>query len=109
MLFCKRLYDRLGVTPRAEVRVSILHEGLKGRPLSAVNPATTPYEGAVSTATGTRYEGEFVIGRIEGELVQIVRAVAAPLFETFNFQSFDDSVYESVVGSYLSQLSGKTN
>ena len=109
MLFCKRLYDRLGVTPRAEVRVSILHEGLTGRPLSAVNPATTPYEGAVSTATGTRYEGEFVIGRIEGELVQIVRAVAAPLFETFNFQSFDDSVYESVVGSYLSQLSGKTN
>ena len=103
LLYCRRLYERLGVTPRAEVRISIGFGGLLGRQLATVRPFESAIPAGVSTADETRKEAEVVLGRIDNDLVQLVKSFAAPLFEIFDFTELPDALYENIVRSLASQ------
>jgi hypothetical protein len=89
-LYCRRLYENLGVPSRSEIRISIEHTGLRGRVLRESGHAASVDRSV--TSLRTTLEG---IGR---NLVDLVKSVTAPVFELFDFASFDDSVYSEIVG-----------
>jgi hypothetical protein len=102
LLFCERLYGKLEVAPRSEVRVVIEHAGLKDRQLKSsqlrILRSRRPSEVDRTTASI-----EVVIGRIESDLVELVKKIASPLFELFDFASFPDSVYQGLVDQVISK------
>jgi len=51
----------------------------------------------------TKASLEVVPGRIESDLVELVKAIAEPLFEVFDFHRFDDSVYLELIDHVISR------
>jgi CobQ/CobB/MinD/ParA nucleotide binding domain len=100
LLYCKRLYESLDVSPRAEVRIMIEHFGLAGRFLGATNRFSPPGPTGVDSM---RTKADVVLGRIEGDLLKLVKRFTEPLFEIFDFHHVDDSVYEPLIESVRSK------
>lgn len=84
LLYCQRLYKQLGVSPLSQARIIVEHSGLKGRSL---RPGSVALVDRSVTSIRTSLNG------IEEDLVGLVRTVAAPMFELFDFMTFPESVY----------------
>jgi hypothetical protein len=102
LLFCGRLYDRLGVRPDTVVRVTITHGGLADRKLSSANlarrfgPSSRRSAADESSSTVT-----FRLGEIDARLVDLVIDVLAPVFELFDFFMLSRDVYEEIVNAFV--------
>lgn len=100
ILYCGRLYDRLGVTPDHEVRLTIGHGGLSSRTLGSANRARSihPRVCAVDSIAETV---SVRLGEIDSRLVDLVVAVLAPLFELFDFFELGREVYEQIIDAFV--------
>lgn len=99
LLYCVRLYTRLGVDRSSTVSIAIRHGGLSGRSIKAVGnrhmfPRTTVEEVVDSGITAT-------LDQIEAGLVDHVIALTAPLFQVFDFLAIDKKIYEEIVNSFV--------
>jgi hypothetical protein len=103
LLYCERLYGRLEVAPRSEVRIIIEHAGLENRQLKSADRARIRAVRRPSDVDRAKASIEVVIGRIESDLVELVKTIAEPLFEIFDFHRFDDSVYRGLVDHVISR------
>lgn len=101
VMYCLRLYEHLQVDPTSMFLIRIRYDGIRGRRLDSSNPnrllTTSPLidEDSVST----QFEG--TLQHAEAQLTAVVKGLVAPLFTLFDFLSFNDSVYESIVSDYL--------
>jgi hypothetical protein len=101
LMFCSRLYTRLEVTPRAEVRIEIIYSGLAGWTLRV--PAELgggSYYPSSTTVSETRNQASVVLGRIESDLSNLVKSLAGPLIEIFDFATLPDSDYKQMIDSF---------
>ena len=101
LLYCARLYERLGVPADATINMSVAHGGLKDRVLTSASPGRSlsmPYRSIVD-----RVEAQvtFDLGDVAGNLWQLVRSLVAPLFEVFDLFVLGDEVYEQTVDSFV--------
>lgn len=102
LLYCKRLYERLSVSPRAEVRIALEHSGLLKRSLTAGDSRNLVYPLKPSEVDLTRTSTKVVLGRIESDLLTLVKHFTVPLFELFDFAHIEDSVYEDLIEKFRS-------
>jgi MinD-like ATPase involved in chromosome partitioning or flagellar assembly len=101
LLHCEKLYKALGVEPGAHVELAIRYGGLRGRTLEG-SPGTHFFEAPMNTA-----EDEvgiapvsFALDSIQSELVELVKRLCEPLFVVFDYTSFTDELYESIVTGF---------
>ena len=104
VLFCRRLYDRLGADPDTWVRMSIRHGGLKGRELKAASRQRRVYENRTSIENEISPAQSFRLSEIEPNLVRLVQNFVEPLFELFDFCKFEDKVVASVVDAFIERM-----
>jgi hypothetical protein len=100
IIFCGRLYDRLGVAADHEVSVTIGHGGLAGRTLDSANRAREvhPRTSATDTSTSTV---TFRLGEIDSRLVGLVTAITSPIFELFDFFELSPEVYQEIIDAFV--------
>ncbi len=101
VLYCARLFERLGVAPDHEVNMRIVHDGISGRVLTSSSPGRSlsmPYQTSADTATSLT---TFPLGSVGERLVEIVKELTAPLFELFDFFQLGDEVYEEIVNRFV--------
>jgi len=102
LLYCRRLYEKLGISPRAQVRVRIEHSGLRGRSLTVSQDVFSRY--GLFHYGQTAADDSFVksfktsLEGIDSNLVGLVKGVTAPMFELFDFAAFQDAFYSDTVG-----------
>lgn len=101
LLYCARLYARLGVDPTARVSIAIRHGGLKGRTIGSSNPdrSLLPYAPAIEDEA--EVEIKTSLQEIESNLVRLVKQLVAPVFVLFDFFEPGDSIYEEIVNSFV--------
>ncbi len=101
LLYCARLYARIGVDPTARVRIAIRHGGLRGRTIgsSSSNRDLTPHAAAVENEVEA--EVKTSLQDVESNLVSIVKQVVAPVLVLFDFFELDDAIYEEIVNAFV--------
>jgi hypothetical protein len=99
LLYCARLYSRLGVESSATVNVSIRHAGLSGRVLAASGDRHVWERKTTETEVGN--ELCIPLAKIESDLVNVVKEFTAPLFTLFEFFELADQVYEDIVNKFV--------
>lgn len=99
-LFLGRLYGRLESEANDVVSLLVQHSGLSGRELSSSSNRRV-HPGQRSAIDESTVELEFRLGQIESELVDLVKRIAVPLFELFDFCIFADEVYEDIVNRFV--------
>jgi hypothetical protein len=100
LLYCRGLYSRLGVTAGAVVNIGIRHGGLKGRTLRATSNYRF-FPTGPSTEDEVETEVHVPLSEIDSRLVDLVRGFTEPIFEVFDFARFEDSLYASIVNSFV--------
>lgn len=103
LLYCARLYSRLGVGPSSIVHVAMRLDGLKDRVLTAANvdrrdsldEQQRSAENEIETETSVSLQG------IEANLVSLVRELVGPAFTMFDFFEPSDSIYEEIVNKFV--------
>jgi cellulose biosynthesis protein BcsQ len=106
LVFCSRLYKSLGISARAKLRLVFEHSGLFGKTLATrarfisldISGMSKYRPASVDRVVSTL---DLTLGRIENDLVGLVRTVAEPIFEVFDFASFDAEVYRDLVAEFL--------
>lgn len=102
LLYCARLYSRLGVDPSTSVRFSLRFTGLKNRILSAATPLR-----AFTLLERRCLEDEIVsevstsIQDIEANIVILVKNLLGPVFMLFDFFELSDSAYDELVNKFV--------
>jgi hypothetical protein len=96
LLHCAALYRALGAEPQAQIALGVRYGGLKGRTFRA----GLDYIG-VATAGQNLLEDEvtvppmmFRLNEIRPNLRDLVKGLCKDLFMIFDFQQFEDSVYQ---------------
>lgn len=103
LLYCQRLYEAFDVSLRSEVRVRIEHFGLINRFLDSYGPGHLYASNKPSSVDASVHSETIVLGRIESDLVELVKQFAEPLFELFDFAHFDDFEYQQIIGELQSR------
>ena len=99
LLYCEKLYSCLGADPAAMAKIGIKHDGLEGRELSAMrNFVSRGRLECVESKTEKTIQVQ--LSSIKTNLVRSVKEFTQPLFLLFDFQEFDDSIYENIVNSF---------
>ena len=101
LLYCARLYSRLGVNPAAVVNVAVGHGGLHGRLIGSSNPARMLHDRQPSAEDATESKVRSSLQAIESDLVSLVKQLLDPLFVLFDFFQLSDSVYEDIVNNFV--------
>jgi hypothetical protein len=100
LLYCARLYSRLGVGAERTVSIVIKHGGLRDRVLGSSGsrplhyPRTTS-EDEIETAVRVTF------GEIEADLTRIVKDLVSPLLMVFDFFELGDEVYDDIVSKFV--------
>ena len=102
LLYCRNLYNNLGVTDGTRVRFRIRHAGIADRTLSSSNPARMlwPLERKAS-ADAADAVVEFEHPLTDRDVVEKTRELLAPLFILFDFFELDESIYQDIVGNFI--------
>jgi hypothetical protein len=101
LLYCTRLYARLGVDPTAMVNIAIKHGGLSGRSIGSSNSNRHIRPYAPASEEEVEVELKTSLQDIESNLVSLVKQIVAPVFVLFDFFEVDDSVYEDIVNTFV--------
>jgi hypothetical protein len=97
LMFAGKLYTALGAAPDAKISARFTHSGLAGRTLKSAS-ANRYLSSSRSTAEqASESETVIVLGEIHNALVDEVQRVCAPMFMLFDFQEFEQQVYEDIV------------
>ncbi len=102
LLYCRNLYNNLGVENGAAIRFRIRHSGIKGRNLSTSSPNRMmwPLERQAS-ADASECVVEFEHPLTDRGVVEKTRELLNPLFVLFDFFEPDESIYQDVVGNFI--------
>lgn len=104
LLYCRRLYDRLGASPTSQVTIQVVHGGIAGRTLASADPMRhmsmdrKSAEDRVETRVQTTLEG------IETELTALVKTFITPLFELFDYFVLSDKVLSDIVDGFVTEV-----
>lgn len=101
LLYCIRLYSGLGVDRSARVSIGIRHGGLRGRFWDAASPRRFVRKGRTTEEDSIDVETVGTLDEIEGQLVDRVIELTAPLFRVFDFAEVDRTIYEAIVNSFV--------
>ena len=103
LLYCARLYEKLGVSGSIEVNIAISHGGLQDRVFRAASPARdSGLLGKYSTNEDHAESGISVpLSEIRPTLVDRVKELAEPLFLLFDFFQPPDKVYNDIVNNFV--------
>ena len=103
LLYCARLYEKLGVSGSVEVNIGISHGGLQDRVMRVANPARD--SGVFGTVTAVENEAENSIivplSEIRATIVDRVKELADPLFVLFDYFQPSDSVYDEIISNFV--------
>lgn len=97
LLFASNLYSNLGVPQETQLSARFTHRGLKGRRLGTSNPNRMLGISRATSEDASETELVLTLGKIREDLVKEVQKVAEPLFLLFDFQQFEDKVYDDIV------------
>jgi hypothetical protein len=100
-LFAANLYSRLELPPQTRLHARVKHKGLKGRELASSSRDRALFDTRVTDADECETTLMIEVGQIHPRVVELVRCVCAPLFEKFDFMTFQDSVYEDIVHRFM--------
>jgi hypothetical protein len=100
LLYCARLYTRLGIDPSAFANIAIKHGGLKGRVLSSTGSRLL-FDDKRCSEDEVETQVRSTLSGLETDLVDLVKQLTAPLFVLFDFAGFDDSIYQDIVNSFV--------
>ena len=101
LLYCARMYTKLGVDPTSEIFIQTTYGGLKGRTIAAAGSRrhVPPYQpcdtNEVTANTSTTLE------KIEVDLASLVKKLLEPVFVLFDFFSINDNTYEEIVNGFV--------
>ncbi len=101
LLYCARLYTRLGIDPSHGIHLAIRHGGLHGRDLGSSNPTRSIHERAPSQEDEVEMEIHSTLEGLQTNLVGLVKELIAPLFVVFDFFELDDAIYEEIVDAFV--------
>lgn len=102
LLYCSRVYRRLGVRDETPIQFTARWAGLKGRELRAaeatrfLHPRGTIEDEVVQTV-------ELPLSRIRADLVGVVKELLGPLFIVFDFFKLSDQNYQQIVDRFVQQ------
>ena len=103
LLYCARLYEKLGVSGSVEVNIGISHGGLQDRVVRVANPARD--SGLLGKYSKSQDDAESIISvllsQIRPTLVDSVKELAEPLFLLFDFFQPPDEVYNDIVNNFV--------
>jgi hypothetical protein len=99
-LYCRRLYNNLGITDDAFVQMSVRYSGIAGRVLGRAGGGASGLQGT-AVETEMEHQEVFRLGEIDTRLVELVRSFCEPLFVLFDFFRVDDSVYGEIVTAFV--------
>ncbi|OGU41358.1 MAG: hypothetical protein A3K31_16985 [Ignavibacteria bacterium RIFOXYA12_FULL_35_25] len=101
LLYCGRLYNRLGVDRLHKVHFSIKHFGLKNKRLEYANDFSSRVHNNISFEDESETEIEFVLSDIENNIVNLVKDILSPMFMLFNFYELEENNYENLVNKFI--------
>jgi len=101
LLYCARLYDRLGVDRSSFVNIVVQHSGLEGRNIEAMNTSRIFFGDHSTTENESITELHIKLEEIETNLTALVKQVTEPLFMLFNYLEFSDEAYDEIVNAFV--------
>jgi hypothetical protein len=107
LLYCRRLYDRLGVSPATDVNIEIVHGGIAGRVLGTADPSRHLSMDRTTAEDRVVTRLQVPLLRIESDLTDLVNAFVKPLFELFDFFEISDKVLADIVDGFVAQVKQK--
>tara|TARA_R110002051_G_scaffold273420_1_gene334052 strand:- start:620 stop:1810 length:1191 start_codon:yes stop_codon:yes gene_type:complete len=96
LMFLGRMAEKLGVPEETKFSARFVHDGLKGRVLSAVGNRTI-FDRSRADEDVVSTEIISTVGDIAPKLDALVKQVCAPLFMMFDFAEFGDPIYTDIV------------
>lgn len=99
LLYCRRLYQQLGLPDAASVTVGIRHDGLKGRRLSSASPSRMVFDRTTSEDS-IDTERDVVLLDIDRDLVGCLKPFVDELLILFDFFTVPPQVLEQIVDSF---------
>ena len=102
ILYCIRLYSQLGVDRSARLSVAMRYGGLRGRRWASATGRLPPIQRRVAdedVIDDLEITGS--LDEFEGQLVDKVIELTAPLFALFDFAELDRSFYEQIVNGFV--------
>lgn len=102
LLYCRNLFNNLGIESGATIQFKIRHSGIMGRYLSTSNPNRLmwPLERKTSTDSSESMV-EFEHPLSDHDVVEKSKKLLNPLFVLFDFFEPDDSIYQDVIGNFI--------
>lgn len=104
LLYCARLYSRLGATNTTNVHVALIHSGLKGRIIRSADPNRFIHTKYSTTQDVVQSEILTSLSNIESQLVKLVKQLTQPLFSIFDYFEVSDSVYADLVDGFVRKI-----
>jgi hypothetical protein len=99
---CVNLYRALGVPPEAEIRIQMVHHGLRGRILLESDQfRALTMSGRVSQENESRWTRTIPLGAIEPNLESLVGEISGELFMLFEFWEPSPDVWKGVLQGFL--------
>lgn len=101
ILYCARVYTKLGVDPTHPIHIEVQYGGLRGRTISAANSGRSLRPTAPTTEDEITVRAETTLGKMESDLINVVKELVTPLFVIFDFFKLDDSIYDKIVSDFV--------
>lgn len=100
ILYCARLYSKLGVDRSQNIYFTIRYTGIKNRILISGNPDRWVRGEYKSIEDEVEESIVFTLQKVESDLVELVKTIARSLFVIFDFFELSDRVYEDIVEKF---------
>ena len=102
LLHCANLYRSLEVSAETEISIRVVHRGLQGRVLQAVDPLRAmTMSGRICHENESRWARTVPLGTIEPTIEALVRNVSDELFMLFDFWRPQPEVWKTVLQGFL--------
>ena len=101
LLYCARMYTKLGVDPTREIFIQTSYGGLTGRTIDAAGSrrSTRPYQPCAANEITAKIST--TLEKIEVDLALLVKELLEPVFVLFDFFSINDNIYEEIVNDFV--------
>lgn len=102
LLYCRNLYNNLGIEKDTTIQFRIRHSGIKGRNLSSSNPNRMMWpQKRISSVDSSECMVKFEHPLTDCGVVEKTRELLNSLFVLFDFFEPAESVYQDVVGNFI--------
>jgi len=102
LLYCRNLYNNLGLKNGAAIQFRIHHSGIKGRNLSTSNPNRLMWpQQRKSSADSSACTIDFEHPLTDRGVVEKTMELLNPLFVLFDLFEAAESIYQDVVGNFI--------